>query len=230
MSEKRHPDSTFESEYPYNQATISRSGHEIHVNDTPGKESLKVAHTTGTYVEIESTGRWVQTVVEKMFSYVKSTFTKTVDSHYDLKVGGTYTFNVDKSSYEAVALDKTSGVGGDLQDGVGGERNIHTEKDKYENVNGSAISYVKGDVSEAIDGDVARNIAGVRTETLGNDWSVTSSASVEMVVAGKFRIKCDQFIVDAREIVMTATGGSVTITSAGDNVIVNGVQIRLNDT
>lgn len=229
MAEKRHPDSTFEAEYPYNQATISRSGHEFHINDTPGKESLRAAHTSGTYVEIESTGRWVQTVVEKMFSYVKGTFTKTVDSHVDIKIGGTYTFNCDKSSYEAVALNKTSGVGGDLQDGVGGERNIHTEKDKYENVNGSSTSFVKGDVSEAIEGNIATTIGGVRTESIVGDWQVSSTASVEMVVDGKFRIKCDQFIVDAREIIMTASGGPVRITSDGNNVYVDGVQIRLND-
>lgn len=229
MAEKRHPDSTFEAEYPYNQATISRSGHEFHINDTPGKESLRMAHTKGTYVEIESTGRWVQTVVEKMFSYVKSTFTKTVDSHYDVKIGGTYTFNCDKSSYEAVALNKTSGVGGDLQDGVGGERNIHTEKDKYESVNGSSTSFVKGSVSDAVEGDVTNTIGGVRSESIAGDWQVSSTASVEMVVDGKFRIKCDQFIVDAREIVMTATGGAVRIRSDGNNVFVDGVQIRLND-
>lgn len=229
MAEKRHPDSTFEAEYPYNQATISRSGHEFHINDTPDKESLRIAHTKGTYVEIESTGRWVQTVVEKMFSYVKSTFTKTVDSHYDVKIGGTYTFNCDKSSYEAVALNKTSGVGGDLQDGVGGERNLHTEKDKYESVNGSVASFVKGSVSDAVEGDVTNTIGGVRSESIVGDWQVSSTASVEMVVDGKFRIKCDQFIVDAREIVMTATGGVVRIKSDGNNVYVDGVQIRLND-
>lgn len=229
MAEKRHPDSTFEAEYPYNQATISRSGHEFHINDTPGKESLRAAHTSGTYVEIESTGRWVQTVVEKMFSYVKGTFTKTVDSHVDIKIGGTYTFNCDKSSYEAVALNKTSGVGGDLQDGVGGERDIHTEKDKYESVNGSSTSFVKGDVSDAVEGNVTNTIGGVRSESIVGDWQVSSTASVEMVVDGKFRIKCDQFIVDAREIIMTASGGPVRITSEGNNVYVDGVQIRLND-
>jgi hypothetical protein len=229
MTEKRHPDSTFEAEYPYNQATISRSGHEFHINDTPGKESLRAAHTSGTYVEIESTGRWVQTVVEKMFSYVKGTFTKTVDSHVDIKIGGTYTFNCDKSSYEAVALNKTSGVGGDLQDGVGGERDIHTEKDKYESVNGSSTSFVKGDVSDAVEGNVTNTIGGVRSESIVGDWQVSSTASVEMVVDGKFRIKCDQFIVDAREILMTATGGVVRIKSDGNNVYVDGVQIRLND-
>lgn len=228
MAEKRHPDSTFEAEYPYNQATISRSGHEFHINDTPGKESLRAAHTSGTYVEIESSGRWVQTIVEKMFSYVKGTFTKTVDSHVDIKIGGTYTLNCDKSSYEAVALDKVSGVGGNLQDGVGGERDIHTEKDKYENVNGSSALYVRGDVSQAIEGAVATTIAGVRAETLNDNWSVTSGASIEMTVDGKFRVKCDQFIVDAREITMTTEGGDVSITSGGKVTINGAAEIEVN--
>ena len=54
---RRHPESTFEATYPYNQSTITRSGHEIHINDTPEKESLRVAHTKGSYVEIDKDGR-----------------------------------------------------------------------------------------------------------------------------------------------------------------------------
>ena len=225
---RRHPESNFSTEYPYNRATITRSGHEFHVNDAPGNESLKVSHTTGTYVEIEKTGRWVQTVVEKVYQYFKNTFALTVDSHADIKVGGTYNFNVDKSSYEAYGLDRTVGVGGDLIDGVGGVRQLHTENDKLESINGSSTSSVKGDVNSNIDGALVTAVNGIKADVLANDWSVTGK-NIEMSIDGDFRVKCKNFIVNAESsVTINTSGGPITITATGV-VYVNGTQIRLND-
>lgn len=249
---RRHPESTFQAQYPYNQATITRSGHEIHLNDTPGNESIRIAHTKGTYIEVESTGRWVQVIAEKAYQYIKSAMALTVDSHMDVKVGGTYTFNCDQSAFEAVATDKTVGVGGNLIDGVSGTREVHTEGDKLETVNGDSVSGIKGDLHQAIQGAAVTNISGIKSDILQSDWSVTSGASVEMTVDGKFRVKCNEFIVDAASITMTTAGGDITITSGGKITVngaaeinvngsssiditatgvtyINGAQIRLND-
>jgi hypothetical protein len=233
---RRHPESSFSTEYPYNQATITRSGHEIHVNDAPGNESLKVAHTTGTYVEIEKSGRWVHTVVEKVYNYFKNTFTQTIDSHADIKVGGTYNFNVDKSYYENVRGKKYVGVGDDLLDEVGGTRMVHTSSDKNEVVNGEFQSRIKGDVGTDIGGSVVTNIAGTRTEMLNGDWLVTGR-NAEINMEGLFRIKCANMKIDASDTVEIQAGSSITITTAGGPITVtaqgvvyiNGTQIRLND-
>lgn len=240
---RRHPNSTFQATYPYNQATVSRSGHEFHINDTPGNESLRLAHTKGSYVEIESTGRWVQVVTEKAYSYIKGSLAETVDSHVDRKVGGTYTFNVDTSSFEAVGTDKTVGVGGDLVDGVGGVRQQHTEKDKYESVNGSSVLGIKGDSQLQVDGSCVSSIKGPRADILGDDWSVTGK-NVEHSIEGRFRVSCEEFVVDARDsatinaktvainatdsVTIITSGGPITVTASG-TVYINGEQIRLND-
>lgn len=224
---ERHPDSTFQTEYPYNQATVTRSGHEFHVNDAPGKETLKVAHTTGTYVEIEKTGRWVQVVVEKVYNYFKNTFTQTVDSHADIKVGGTFNFNVDKSSYEAVGLNKTMGVGDKLIDVVGGLRELLTKGDREETVIGTSTTAIRKDYNLDVGGAQTTNIKDTRTEMIGNDWSVTG-INTEMIMSGDFRIACRNFIVNATDsVVITTAAGPITITAAGV-VYVNGTQIRLN--
>jgi hypothetical protein len=233
---RRHPESTFSTEYPYNQATITRSGHEIHVNDAPGNESLKVAHTTGTYVEIEKTGRWVHTVVEKVYNYFKNTFTQTIDSHADIKVGGTYNFNVDQSYYENIKSKKYVGVGDDLLDEVGGTRMVFTASDKNEVINGNLDSRIKGDVGTDIGGSVVTNIAGTRAEMLNGDWMI-SGRNAEINMQGLFRVKCANMRIDASETVeinagstvtITTAAGPITITAAGI-VYINGTQIRLND-
>jgi hypothetical protein len=225
---KRHPDSTFSTEYPYNQATVTRSGHEFHINDAPDNESLKVAHTTGTYVEIEKTGRWVHTVVEKVYNYFKDTFTQTIDSHADIKIGGTYCFNVDKSSFETVALKKTTAVGDDLIDGVGGVRQIHTEKDRIESVNGDSILGLTNNKYESIGGETVINYGGTKAEILSDDWSLTGK-NIEFNLEGDFRVACKNMTINATDsVTITTTAGPITITSAGQ-VFVKGTQIRLND-
>lgn len=225
---RRHPESTFSTEYPYNQATITRSGHEFHVNDAPDNESLKVAHTTGTYVEIEKTGRWVHTVVEKVYNYFKNTFSQTIDSHADIKIGGTYCFNVDQSSIEAVGLDKTTAVGGDLIDGVGGVRQLHTEKDRIESVNGDYVMSLTNNRYEAVGGETVVNYTGTKAEILSNDWSVTGK-NVEFNLDGDFRVACQNMIINATDsVTITTAAGPITVTSAGQ-VFVRGTQIRLND-
>jgi hypothetical protein len=241
---RRHPQSTFETEYPYNMATITRGGHEFHVNDAPGNESLKVAHTTGTYVEIEKTGRWIHTVVEKVYNYFKNTFTMTVDSHADIKVGGTYTFNVDKSSYETVGTNKTTGVGGDLVDGVGGIRQLHTEGDRFESINGSSTTAIRGDAYLEVEGSGVTDIKGTRTDLITEDWLATGR-NFEMSTQDDFTVQCENFNVKARQNVSIEAGQDVSITATGTITIqtsggpitidtsgvvyINGSQIRLND-
>lgn len=233
---RRHPQSTFSTEYPYNQATITRGGHEFHINDAPDNESLKVAHTTGTYVEIEKTGRWVHTVVEKVYNYFKNTFTQTIDSHADIKIGGTYTFNVDKSSYEAVALDKNIGVGGNLLDGVTGTRRVHTTGDRLESVSGTASSQFRGDLNTQVEGSMVTNVAGVREDIITEAWLATGR-DFEFSTLNDFTVQCNNFKVKARGKVEIEAAGSITIQTASGPititasglVYVNGSQIRLND-
>lgn len=212
-SNQRHPNSTFKATYPYNQSTITRSGHELQFNDTPENESIKLAHTKGTYVEMESSGRWNQVVTEKLYNYIKSTMTQTVDSHYDLKIGGTSTLNIDQSSFEAVGQDKTTGVGGNLVDGVSGVRELHTEGDRIETMNGDSVLGVKGDKHVAVQGDAVTSITGVKSDMLESDWFVAAASSIEMNAEGTIRFKCKNFIIDAQTITLRAASGQITISA-----------------
>jgi hypothetical protein len=62
---------------------------------------------------------------------------------------------------------------------------------------------------------------GGKTEILGGNWSVTSSANAEIISKGSVRIKCKHFIIDAESITFTTAGdikpvsGDVTINSKG---------------
>lgn len=50
------PESSYAAQYPFNKVTVSRAGHVIEVDDTPGAERLHVYHKSGSYVEIAPDG------------------------------------------------------------------------------------------------------------------------------------------------------------------------------
>ena len=43
--------------YPYNSVTQSESGHSLELDDTPGRERVRLQHGTGnTFIEMQATG------------------------------------------------------------------------------------------------------------------------------------------------------------------------------
>jgi len=192
----KHPDSIFTSQYPYNQATITRSGHEIHINDTPGSESLKISHRMGTYIEIDSSGKWNQTVADKAYNYYKDGFSETIDGHKDVKVNGSYDLNVDGSIHEQTAGNRYSGIGGNHTVGVAGTQYTHTGLNKEESIDGFNIRSVLFDEHADITGDQVTHVGGVKTDIIGRGWSSkTGIGGVEIQSTGIVNITCSAFNV-----------------------------------
>lgn len=225
---RRHPESNFEAEYPYNQSTITRSGHEIHINDTPGSESLRIAHTKGSYVEIDRDGRTVLNSAGGGYYYFSNSFTTTVDGHYDLKVSGVQNVNIDGSMKEETAGNRYIAAGGDFVLGIGGASSTTVVNDKYESVGGDQTLGITGAEYKSVGGDCVSFVGGINQNIIGDNWTVTSGGDIEMATTGDIRFSCKNFIVDAASITMTTVAGPVTITAAGI-VYVRGIQIRLND-
>jgi hypothetical protein len=225
---RRHPESTFEATYPYNQSTITRSGHEIHINDTPEKESLRVAHTKGSYVEIDKAGRTVINSVGKAYYYMCDGFSTTVDGHYDLKVKGVMNVNVDGSVKEETGGDRNVGVGANYKFGVGGVLTEVIVGDKNQSVGGDERINIKGSEYKAVEGaESVTYINGDKTDTIGGEWSITSEKNIEVISKGNIRFKCKNFEIEAETITLKTTAGAVTITAqALDAVIQNATSIK----
>jgi hypothetical protein len=240
---RRHPESTFEAKYPYNQSTITRSGHEIHINDTPGSESLRVAHTKGSYIEIDKNGRTVLNSAGGAHYYFSKGFTTTVDGNYDLKVAGVQNVNVDGSVSEQTTGDRYLNAGGNMVVGAGGNFVNQIVNDKYESIGGFSTSSVTFNESKSVGFDSINVTGGVKNEKIGQAYSVEAGGAIEMATPGIMHLACGSFILDAGIIAMNA--GAVTITSAGAVTIttaagpvtisatgiifINGVQVRIND-
>src|SRR6185295_2543190 len=136
--DKRHPKSTYDAKYPYNRIEITESGHEIHYDDTPGKERIRESHMSGTYREISKDGKLVTVAVGNRIDYNKEGYTQTVDKNTDIKVGGAHRSSIGGSQHSEVKGDATSAVDGDSKTMIGGD----------------SVSAVKGDMVTGVKGAV----------------------------------------------------------------------------
>lgn len=101
------PESAYAAKYPHNKTITTPGGHVIEIDDTPENERIHVFHKSGSYVEIDKTGRMVRKVVGsdyqiiakdselhvegKMNVYIKGDASLKIDGNYTAEVAGTYT-------------------------------------------------------------------------------------------------------------------------------------------
>ena len=243
----RHPDSQFKTEYPYNNSTITRSGHEFHINDAPGNESLKTAHTKGTYTEVGKYGDLNQVVVDKANYYYADGHTTTIDGHKDEKIGGAYNLNVGNNdstgSYNLVVnggpLSLTTSenlfLGGNITDimsadnleiGVGGNFNSQVDGDKNDVVSGDHTETIIGDKTSIAVGDISLSAQGISLNGITDDISITSTLDVNVVGGVRAHIGSEALITiitPAGAITVTA-GGVINISAGGAiNITAGGV-------
>ena len=212
MTDQRYSNSTFQVEYPYNKSTITRSGHEIDINDTPGHESLRFMHTRGTGVEINETGGWSQVVADNATNYFKKGLTETVEGHKDVKIAGNLNSNVDNSINDVTGGDRNMAQGGSLIIATGGTRLDHVSDDMTVTIDGTHTVAIAGDASYSTTGDHVSLVNGTKKEIL-SEVQTTATGNIEIINTGNvYRIKTGTFIVEADAIILkTSTGGQISL-------------------
>jgi hypothetical protein len=233
---QRYPGSDFTAEYPYNQATITRSGHEFHINDTPGAESLRLGHRKGTFAEINPDGKLTVNVVGKASYYLQDSLTETVDGHRDMKMSGSLNINADNSINMQTAGDWSEGCGGNRVSGVGGSYSMITAFDKSEAVGADRTTKVTMNDLESI-GLAKVSTCTSRTDVVSTVHSMSSGTSTEIMSGGTIRIAGQQIILDADSIMIMTRSGPITLTSAlsiaiaaTSTIDINGSPVKINGT
>lgn len=89
------PESAFRAKYPFNKVTQTESGHVIEVDDTPNYERLHTFHKSGTYSEVDQSGRRVNKIVGDDYEIVQKDKTVYINGNVNIKVKGNYTLDVD---------------------------------------------------------------------------------------------------------------------------------------
>jgi hypothetical protein len=172
----RHPKSSANTEYPYNRVMVTESGHEMHWDDTPGKERIRIAHKSGSYEEWSPDGRKVSMVVGHNIQYNKGGITVTTDKNMDTKVAGSSRSNVSGDRHSETKGSTTSAVNGDSKTIVGGDRVSAVKGDSVTGVAGKMMQKVGGKYELKADGGMDQKVTGTHT--------IESSDSVVLKVGG----------------------------------------------
>lgn len=97
------PSSAYNAKYPFNKVHQTESGHVIEIDDTPNFERMHTFHKSGTYTEIDSSGRRVNKIVGDDYEivvkdknvYIQGALTITAKGNItingDIKVNGSIT-------------------------------------------------------------------------------------------------------------------------------------------
>lgn len=144
--------SRYAKKYPYNQTWVTEAGHEFHVDDTPGKERLRMAHKSGSYIEMTANGKVVTVDVGHSQHYTKGGHTHTIDKNYDLKVAGSHRTNVSGHAHEEIRGTQSSAIGGNHKTIVGGDHVMAVKGDQVVGVVGDRHESYSGNANVKIDG------------------------------------------------------------------------------
>ena len=106
------PAPAYDAKYPYNNSTVTESGHSFELDDTPGAERVNLSHRSGTFFEVHADGSKVDKIVNDLVQivvknnevyimgnnkhstqgnlklYIKGTVKAQVDGDIELEVGG----------------------------------------------------------------------------------------------------------------------------------------------
>jgi hypothetical protein len=213
----RLPPSTAAPEYPYNNAMVTRSGHEMHWDDTPGRERVRMGHRAGTYFEISEDGRKVELVSANEYKYTKGGLTLTIDKNGDVKIGGMLRLVVGGDAHVEINGNATASIGGSLTAAVNKSAEIHAG----ESVTATAGKDITATAGENIYASAGQNMVSV---VGGNLSAVVKGNSTELIlgdrnfqVAGEYKIVASRITLDASGEI--STNGDIIITNAANTII-----------
>lgn len=158
---------------------ITESGHELHWDDRPEHERVRIAHRKGTYQEISPDGKNTKMTVAHDIQYTKGGSTTTVDKNSDTKVGGSSRSNASGDHHEEIK--------GDHSQALEGSRKTMVGKDDVSAVKGDSVSGVVGNKSERVGGGSKSKVdgnshtivdGGMKIEVGGSGITITSQGSV----------------------------------------------------
>lgn len=93
-------------EYPHNKTITTTSGHVIEIDDTPGKERIKIKHKSGSFNEYHTDGSNIDNSSHKEI---------IVDKDFNLFVGGNANIMVTGNVIETINGNKTSNISGNYK-------------------------------------------------------------------------------------------------------------------
>jgi hypothetical protein len=140
-------------EYPYNHIIATDSGHSFEMDDTPGRERIRLQHRSGTFTEVHSDGTEVHKIIGDGYEIITKDKNVLISGHCSITVNGDATFIVKGDKNEKIEGNYNQEIVGDFTQVVRGKINTISGK----NINISASADPTGRISLSAGGDVFVN-------------------------------------------------------------------------
>jgi hypothetical protein len=144
--------------YPYNKIQQSESGHSIEMDDTVGKERLRLQHRSGSFLEMQPDGTEVHKIYGDGYEIVMGAKNVSIKGQCNITVEGPCVVNIKGDSIMNIAGDSTQFISGDVVQQIQGSAKITSVDDmdltskgditmSAQNVNINADVNVRGGIS-----------------------------------------------------------------------------------
>lgn len=238
--------SRYSKKYPFNQTWVTESGHEFHVDDTPGHERIRLAHKSGTFIEMTAQGKKVELNVGHSQQYIKGGHTLTVDKNLDEKVGGSHRMNVSGHRHEEIRGTLSQAIQGNHKQIIGGDHTQVVQGDHTVGVVGDQTVKHSGNSNTKIDGTYTlivdgKGEEGINSGSSGFAYTIqVSDGGMNIFTKGKMQFIADQDIIlnSGQDIQLQAAGKIMTLgttllnTEAQQNLLVvdkQGTEFKANN-
>ena len=101
-------------QYPYNKTFQTESGHTIEIDDTPGRERIRVAHRTKSYMEMHPDGDFVVKSVKNGYEVTGGKKLVKINGICNVTIEGDSIVHVKGNKYEKIDGDYKLTVSGDF--------------------------------------------------------------------------------------------------------------------
>lgn len=227
------PETKYGAKYPFNKTITTESGHVIEIDDTPNKERIHIYHKTGTYIELNPDGGFVQKTEDSSIEVVTKDKTVYVGGNLKVEVRGSADVKIIGDADVRVGGDLDLTVIGDVDVAIVGDTDIKVAGDVGMNIIGDLDAKVGGDVAFAVNGDADVRVGGAADVVVVGDTDIKIGGDAEVIVAGSgdFKIGGDAGIEVAGNMRLESLGPGYiktagltidTILTVTENVIVGG--------
>lgn len=172
--ERANECTTPESKYPYNQVYQTAGGIRMIVGNEPGKETLKIFHPSGSYIEMMPNGKMVSMNIGENKQYNKGGVTITVDENQDVHIKGHSKLQVGGGSHIEVSGDAGIVVQGDTALATMGDFGVKA-KNIYMGARGNLNINVEGSLNTQVGGSTVINTTNDTTLNTGGTMLQTAS-------------------------------------------------------
>jgi hypothetical protein len=127
-----------DSKYPYNNITQTESGHTIELDDTPGKERVRIHHgISESFIEMHPDGDIVIKSEKDEYEITVRDKNVLVKGQLNITVLGDAVFDITGDKIEYVKGNYKQVIDGNYEQVVGGETSITSKSDMYISANPS---------------------------------------------------------------------------------------------